>query len=135
MIGASGDQTSRVRSLTRATQRILAAAVMVSAIAAGSATAATTATPPMTAGGAQVTSLALQVQAAGRAPCVVTGYTLHAEQQMAARNISSDQVENVVHDTCSRATWRPSNSTWQYTDGRIRVSANTNGYVVTVIRL
>jgi hypothetical protein len=131
MIGASGDQTSRGRSLAQATQRILAAAVMVSAIAAGSATAA--ATPPMTAGGPQVASLA--VQAAAGAPCVVTGYTLHAQQQMAARNISSDQVENVVHDTCSRATWRQSNSTWQYTDGRIRVSANTNGYVVTVIRL
>lgn len=69
-----------------------------------------------------------------KAPCVVTGYTLHADQQMASRRITSDYVENVVYKYCSRAKFRASNSTWQYSDGKIVVSANSNGYVITVIR-
>lgn len=73
----------------------------------------------------------LQVQAG--APCFVSGYSLHAQEQMAARRITSDHVENVVHGTCSRAK-RQSNGTWKYTDRKITVVANNNGYVVTVWR-
>lgn len=73
----------------------------------------------------------LQVQAG--APCFVSGYSLHAQEQMAARRITSDHVENVVHGTCSRAK-KQSNKTWKYTDRKITVVANGNGYVVTVWR-
>jgi hypothetical protein len=67
------------------------------------------------------------------AKCFVSGYSYHAQQQMAARRITSDHVENVVHSTCSRAK-KQSNGTWKYTDRKITVIANDNGYVVTVWR-
>ncbi|MFD1044438.1 hypothetical protein ACFQ1S_01940, partial [Kibdelosporangium lantanae] len=67
------------------------------------------------------------------ASCIVTGYTLHAEQEMAADSITSDHVENVVHNTCSRAK-KQSNGRYKYTDGKITVIAEPSGYVVTVWR-
>lgn len=66
------------------------------------------------------------------APCVVTGYSFHAQQQMAARKITSDEVESLVHYTCNSATWQgPPKNTWLYLGKRIGVAANDNGYVVT----
>lgn len=67
------------------------------------------------------------------APCIVTGYSLHAEQEMAADHITSDHVETVVYNTCSRAK-KQSNGRYKYTDGKITVIAEPSGYVVTAWR-
>ncbi|MBB5912546.1 hypothetical protein BJY24_001413 [Nocardia transvalensis] len=77
-----------------------------------------------------------QVDDAAGAPCVVTGYSWHARQEMAAENITSDYVEQVVLNTCHSAKWQKGNKTWKYTTGRggLSVVANGNGYVVTVWR-
>jgi hypothetical protein len=67
------------------------------------------------------------------APCIVTGYSLHAAEEMEADSLTADTVEDVVYNTCSRAR-RQSNGTWKYTQGRITVVCNDNGYVVTAWR-
>jgi hypothetical protein len=64
------------------------------------------------------------------ASCIVTGYSLHAQEQMAARGITSDEVENVVYYGCDRAVPQ-SNGTYRYDGQRIGVSVNPAGYVVT----
>jgi hypothetical protein len=96
-------------------------------VGAGAANAATPVSPAVN----RVQPAELQAGA----PCVVTGYSLHAQQEMAKDHIGSDHVENVVHDYCHRATWQKSKKTWRYTDRRIVVIANVNGYVVTAWRL
>ena len=85
------------------------------------------------AGAAPVTAAAPAIRAAG-ASCIVTGYTLHAEEEMAKDSIGSDYVETVVHNTCHQAK-KQSNGRYRYTDGRIVVIAEPTGYVVTVYRL
>lgn len=51
---------------------------------------------------------------------------------MAARGITSDEVESVVHYNCGSASWQgPPKNTWLYLGKRIGVAANDNGYVVT----
>lgn len=67
------------------------------------------------------------------APCIVTGYSYHAQQMIAERRISSDHVESVVYSTCSGAK-RQSNGTWRYRSKAITVITNDNGYVITVWR-
>jgi hypothetical protein len=67
------------------------------------------------------------------ASCIVTGYTLHAEEEMAKDRITSDQVETVVHNTCRNAR-KQSNGRYKYTDGKITVIAEQTGYVITVWR-
>lgn len=107
--------------------RLAAGVAITLATAAGTVQVADAAVGPGTA----VTGGVMTIQAS--APCVVTGYSLHAMDEMAADRIGSDQVENVVHSTCSRAR-RQSNNTWRYTNGKITVIANNNGYIVTVWR-
>ena len=68
-----------------------------------------------------------------KAPCLVTGYSYHAQQEMAADGISSDYVEQVVHDTCGSAK-RQGNGNWRFQTRYITVITNNNGYVVTVWR-
>jgi hypothetical protein len=75
----------------------------------------------------------IEAHAASGASCVVTGYTLHAMQEMAADGIGSDYVEDVVHSKCSSAR-KQSNGRYFYTDGKIVVIAEPDGYVVTVYR-
>lgn len=110
----------------RLVQRLTVGAVIVLATGAGVAQAANAAVELGTTTTGSVVILA-------SAPCIVTGYSLHAMQEMAADHIGSDQVETVVHNTCSRAR-KQSNGTWKYTDGKITVIANDNGYIVTVWR-
>ncbi|WP_405160729.1 hypothetical protein OG203_30700 [Nocardia sp. NBC_01499] len=75
------------------------------------------------------------IQAAS-APCFVSGYSWHAEQEMNAENITSDYVEHVVQTTCHSAQWQSGKKNWKYTTGRggLTVIANSNGYVITVWR-
>lgn len=68
------------------------------------------------------------------APCFVSGYSYHARQQMQARGISSEYVDEVVRTQCGNAKWQKSNQTWLYTTRYIGVVTNTNGWVVTVFR-
>ncbi|MEO5875295.1 MAG: hypothetical protein ABIS86_05080 [Streptosporangiaceae bacterium] len=67
------------------------------------------------------------------ASCIVTGYSLHADQEMAADGISSDYVEQVVYQQC-RSAKKQGNGTWKYTTKYITVIANSNGYIITVWR-
>lgn len=110
----------------RLVQRLVAGAVIVLATGAGATQAANAAVEP--AGTTATGSVAILASA----PCIVTGYSLHAMQEMTADHIGSDQVETVVHNTCNRA--RRSNGKWRYTDGKITIIANNNGYIVTVWR-
>jgi hypothetical protein len=95
----------------------------------------------VTAAGTVELANAAQAPATSQAPvsimagasCIVTGYTLHAEQEMAADSIGSDYVETVVHNTCGKAK-KQSNGRYKYTDGKITVIAEPSGYVVTVWR-
>lgn len=79
------------------------------------------------------TATAPTVTTMAGASCIVTGYTLHAEEEMSKDSISSDQVEDVVYDTCSKAK-KQSNGRYKYTNGKITVIAEPSGYVVTVWR-
>jgi hypothetical protein len=106
-------------------QRTVVGAAIVLATTAG-ATQAADATVLVEPAPGSVTTLA-------SAPCVVTGYSLHAMDEMAQDHIGSDYVETVVHNTCHGAR-KQKNGTWLYTDGKITVIANNNGYIVTVCR-
>ncbi|MFK8906948.1 DUF4258 domain-containing protein [Streptomyces sp. YS-3] len=106
-------------------------------------TAALSSGAMLTAGGAQATGRAAihtahsgegslyQLPAGG--PCIVTGYSYHAQQRMAERRISSDEVENLVYSTCGKAR-KQSDGTWKYTGRKLIVICNDNGYVVTLWR-
>ncbi|WP_329079855.1 MULTISPECIES: hypothetical protein [unclassified Streptosporangium] len=67
------------------------------------------------------------------APCIVTGYSLHAAEEMLKDSITGDQVEDIVYITCSRAV-KQSNGNWKYTKGKTIVIRNNNRYVVTAWR-
>lgn len=111
----------------KALARLPVGAALVLAAGFGSAQIANASVATVTAPASSAISIA-----AG-APCIVTGYSLHAEEEMAADSITSDQVESVVHSTCSKAR-KQSNGTFKYTNGKITVIANSNGYIVTVWR-
>lgn len=106
--------------------RLAAAAAFTATAGLGTALAADAATAPATSPDSLVIPFVT-------APCIVTGYSWHAEQEMAADHIGSDYVEHVVYTRC-RTARRQSNGTWKYTDGKIAVIANNNGYIVTVWR-
>ncbi|TNC23419.1 hypothetical protein [Amycolatopsis alkalitolerans] len=105
----------------RTAARLIAGIAIMLVTGAGATQVATAAVPAPT-----VTIMA-------GASCVVTGYTLHAEEEMANDSITSDHVETVVHNYCSRAR-KQKNGRYKYTDGRITVIAERSGYVVTVWR-
>ncbi|GAA3037647.1 hypothetical protein [Streptosporangium longisporum] len=88
---------------------------------------AATAAPVITSG------VGTEMQIEAGAPCIVTGYSLHAAEEMAKDSITGDQVEDIVYTTCSRAV-KQSNGNWKYTKGKIVVICNNNGYVVTAWR-
>ncbi|WP_214408481.1 DUF4258 domain-containing protein [Sphaerisporangium fuscum] len=68
------------------------------------------------------------------APCIVTGYSSHALDEMAADHIGTETVENIVYNTCSRAR-KQSDGTYKYNaGGKIVVICNAQGRVVTVWR-
>ncbi|WP_182873783.1 DUF4258 domain-containing protein [Microbispora sp. H10670] len=104
-------------------------------IAAGllSASALLVATPAAIAATATTSQAGSGVQILAGAPCIVTGYSLHAAEEMAKDSITGDQVEDVVYTTCSRAV-KQTNGNWKYTKGKIVVICNNNGYVVTAWR-
>lgn len=106
-------------------QKLTAAATIALAIFAGAAQAAY--------GTDQVPKTLPTVLAAAEAPCVVTGYSWHAQQGMAARKITSDEVENLVHFNCGSAKWQgPPYNSWLFLGKRIGVTTNDYGYVITV---
>lgn len=69
------------------------------------------------------------------APCIVTGYSLHASEEMAVDSIGSDEVENLVYSGCSSAKWQKKKKTWKYQNRKLVVIANSNGYIVSAWRL
>lgn len=71
--------------------------------------------------------------AASTAPCIVTGYTLHAKERMVEKHVTTKDVETIVHDTCRQAVYQP-NGRYKYTVGKVGVIALPSGYVVTVWR-
>jgi len=111
------------RNLSRLSGALLAATAATVVLFLGGGAAAHAAAPPA----APSTGRAQPVELRAGAPCVVTGYSLHAQQEMDKDHIGSDYVENVVYEYCRRATWQKHKKTWRYTDRKIVVIANTNG--------
>lgn len=101
-------------------------AVSALVVTAPAAVAATTAEPAAAPAGTVL------VARAG-APCLVSGYSIHAAEEMAKDRISAEQVEDIVFTTCRRAV-KQKNGNWKYTKGKIVVICNNNGYVVTAWR-
>lgn len=67
------------------------------------------------------------------APCIVTGYSAHALEEMARDSIGTDTVEDIVYRTCSKAV-KQKNGNYKYTTASIVVVCNPQGRVVTAWR-
>lgn len=69
-----------------------------------------------------------------RPPNYVAGITPHAQQRMAARGVSRDQVIDAVASP-DRYLWSSENNSWNVVRGNLRVAINDNAWVVTVIKV
>lgn len=69
-----------------------------------------------------------------RPPNYVAGITPHAQERMAERGVSREQVIDAVAAP-DRYLWSSENNTWNVTRGNLRIAINNNAWVVTVIKL
>ena len=69
-----------------------------------------------------------------RPPNYVAGYTDHALERMRKRNVSRQEVEDVVADP-KNYSWQKRKRTWRLNDrkGRLYVIINENAYIVTIV--
>ena len=69
-----------------------------------------------------------------RPPNYVAGYTDHALERMRKKNVSRQEVEDVVADP-KNYSWQKRKRTWRLNDrkGRLYVIINENAYIVTIV--
>ena len=63
-------------------------------------------------------------------PSSIIGWSTHAMNQMAERNMGQDYLEFIFND--GSPTWNEQHQSWNYTDGTATICVNSAGWVTTV---
>ncbi|MEV4129921.1 DUF4258 domain-containing protein [Nocardia sp. NPDC049707] len=121
-----------MQTFTRATAKLVAAvAILISAMPVASAVAESPAVLEGQVSAQAINGSPTDFQAARGRPNYIAGYTQHARERMALRNISEMQVQDVISSKVN-GVWQPDKETWKVCWNNICVAISEDAYIVTV---